>query len=80
MDLQSIGRLLLVGGIIAAVIGGLLLLLARLPFFEKLGNLPSDIRIEGQGFTCLFPIATMIVLSIVLTVVINIVIRLINRP
>ena len=80
MDLQAIGRVLLIGGIIAAVLGGLLLLIARIPFLQKLGNLPGDIRIEGQGFTCLFPIATMIILSVVLTVVINIVIRLINRP
>ena len=80
MDLQAIGRILLVGGIIAAVIGGLLLLAARIPFLQNLGNLPGDIRIEGQGFTCLFPIATMIILSVVLTIVINVVIRLINRP
>jgi hypothetical protein len=80
MDLQSIGRILLVGGIVAAVLGGLLLLLARIPFFSNIENLPGNIRIEGQGFTCLFPIATMIILSVVLTIVINVVIRLINRP
>ena len=66
---------------LAARVGHVTLLLAaRIPFLQNLGNLPGDIRVEGQGFTCLFPIATMIILSIVLTVVLNIVIRLINRP
>jgi hypothetical protein len=80
MDLHSIGRLLLIGGIVLAVLGGLLMLLARFPIFSRLGNLPGDIRIEGQGFSCFIPIISMILLSVVLTVVINIVLRLINRP
>jgi len=80
MDLHSIGRVLLIGGIIVALLGSLLMLLARNPLFGKLGNLPGDIRIEGQGFSCFIPIVSMILLSIVLTIVINIVIRLINRP
>jgi hypothetical protein len=80
MDLQAIGRILLVGGIVVAVLGGILILLARIPFFSRLGNLPGDIRIEGQGFSCFIPIVSMILLSVALTVIINIVIRLINRP
>jgi hypothetical protein len=80
MDLHSIGRVLLIGGIVFAVLGGLLMLAARLPIFSRLGNLPGDIRIGGQGFSCFIPIVSMILLSIVLTVVINIVVRLINRP
>jgi hypothetical protein len=80
MDLQFLGQLMLVGGIVVAVTGGVLMLLARVPAFSKLGRLPGDIRIEGEGFACFVPIATMILLSIVLTIVLNIVIRLINRP
>jgi len=80
MDLQSIGRALLIGGIGIAVLGGVIMLLARIPFFSKLGSLPGDIRIEGQGFSCFIPIVSMILISVVLTIVINIVIRLINRP
>lgn len=76
MDLGSLGRILLIGGIVVAVIGGTLMLLARIRLF---GNLPGDIRFEGQGFSCFIPIASMIVLSIILTVVLNIVVRLINR-
>jgi len=80
MDLHSIGRILLVVGIVVALLGGFLMLLARIPFFSNRGNLPGDIRIEGQGFSCFIPIVSMILLSVVLTIVINIVIRLINRP
>ncbi|MBZ0298055.1 MAG: DUF2905 domain-containing protein [Anaerolineae bacterium] len=80
MDLQSVGRLLVIGGIAAAVIGGILILLSRLPFFNQLGRLPGDIRIEGQGFSCFIPVVSMILLSILLTIVLNIIIRFINRP
>jgi hypothetical protein len=80
MDLQSIGKVILVIGIAVAVIGGLLMLAGGIPFLKNLGNLPGDIRVEGQGFSCFIPIVSMILISIVLTVVLNIVIRLINRP
>ncbi len=80
MDLQAIGRVMVIGGIVLAVIGGLLMLLGQLPIFGNLGKLPGDIRIEGQGFTCLIPIASMILLSVILTIVLNIIVRLINRP
>lgn len=80
MDLQAFGRILLVGGIAVALLGGLLMVLARIPFFSRLGSLPGDIRIEGQGFSCFIPIVSMILLSVALTVILNIVIRLINRP
>jgi uncharacterized membrane protein required for colicin V production len=77
MDFGSIGRILLVVGVLLAVIGGVLMLLSRVPLF---GNLPGDIRIQSGNFTCIFPIVTMILLSIILTVILNIVVRLINRP
>ncbi len=80
MDVQAIGRILLVGGIAVAILGGILMMLARIPFFSKLGNLPGDIHIEVQGFSCFIPIVSMILLSVALTVIVNIVIRLINRP
>lgn len=80
MDLQSIGRWLLIIGISLAAIGAALLLLGRLPFMQSLGRLPGDIRVEGQGFTCLFPVVSMILLSVFITIILNIIIRLINRP
>ncbi|MCA0453087.1 MAG: DUF2905 domain-containing protein [Chloroflexi bacterium] len=80
MDLNSIGRAVLIIGIVLAALGGLLMLFARIPFLSNLGKLPGDIRIEGQGFSCFVPIVSMILISVILTVVLNIIIRLINRP
>jgi hypothetical protein len=80
MDLQTVGKWMLIGGIVLAVLGGLFMLLGRIPLFSQLGRLPGAIRIEGQGFSCFVPIVSMILLSVVLTIVVNIVIRLINRP
>jgi DUF2905 family protein len=80
MDLQSIGKIILIVGIVIAILGALLMLAGRLPFVSSLGSLPGDIQIEGQGFSCFVPILSMILLSIILTVILNIVIRFINRP
>ncbi|MBL8116228.1 MAG: DUF2905 domain-containing protein [Anaerolineae bacterium] len=80
MDFHAVGRIMLIGGIALALIGGLLMLLGRIPFFKQLGNLPGDIRVEGQGFSCFVPIVSMILISVILTVILNIIIRLINRP
>lgn len=79
MDLNTVGRITLIIGIVIAILGGLLMLAARLPFFNNLGNLPGDIRIEGQGFSCFIPIVSMILISVIITIVLNIVVRLINR-
>jgi hypothetical protein len=79
MDLQSIGRVMIVIGIGIALFGGLLLILGRIPFFSNLGSLPGDIRIQGQGFSCFVPVVSMILISIILTIILNIIIRIINR-
>jgi len=73
----SIARILVTLGLILLVIGGLIYLLDRLGL--NLGKLPGDIRFEGDNFTCVFPLATMILLSVVLTVLLNVIIRLINK-
>jgi hypothetical protein len=41
------------------------------PFIEKLGlgRLPGDIRIEREGFTFFFPLATSIIVSVVASLV-----------
>jgi Protein of unknown function (DUF2905) len=71
-DLQPIGRLLVVAGLIVAVVGGLLILSPRLPW---LGNLPGDIRIENENVKVFIPLGTMLLVSLVLTVLFN----LLNR-
>lgn len=79
MDLNALGRIVLIIGIVIAILGGLLMLAARIPFFSNLGRLPGDIRIEGQGYSCFIPVVSMILISLVLTIVLNIIVRLINR-
>lgn len=79
MDLAGLGRLLLLVGLGMALLGGLLLLLSRVPFLNNLGRLPGDIRIEGQGFSCFLPLVSMLLISVLLTIALNIIARLINR-
>lgn len=76
-DLSALGRLLILFGIVLVAVGGLIWLLGRVGI--PLGNLPGDIKIEGQYLTCIVPIASSIILSIILTLLINFVIRLLNR-
>lgn len=80
MDLQTVGRFLLIIGIVLALLGGLLMLLGRLPLFSSFGSLPGDIRIQGREFSCFIPIVSLILLSVIITILLNIIIRLINRP
>jgi len=72
-DLSSFGRMLLILGLGIALLGGLILLAGRVPW---LGRLPGDIRIERDGFSCFFPLATSIVLSLLLTLLLNLFLRL----
>ncbi|MCL7452263.1 MAG: DUF2905 domain-containing protein [Anaerolineae bacterium] len=77
MDFSSLGKGILILGLVLVVVGGLLWALGRAGV--PLGRLPGDIRIERDGFSCLVPVATMILVSILLTVLLNIIIRLFNR-
>lgn len=67
----EIGRVVLVVGLLLAGIGLLAILGVRLPF----GNLPGDIRIEGERGGIFIPLASMIILSIVLTILLNVFLR-----
>ena len=62
---RELGKWLLVGGLILAAVGGLLLLGGRLPL--RLGRLPGDIAIEGKRGSFYFPVVTCILLSAMLT-------------
>ena len=78
MDLDSIGRILLLLGIGIAVFGGLLMLANRVPFLSQLFN-SGTIQVETGSVSCFFPILAMIVLSILFTIIANVVIRFLNR-
>jgi hypothetical protein len=75
-DFGTLGKILIVAGVGIALLGALIWLLFG---SGLLGRLPGDIRVERPGFTCLFPLASMILLSLVLTVVINIVLRIMKK-
>ena len=77
MDVQHLGRMLLLTGLALAVIGALVMLGGRLLFF---GRLPGDVSIRWEGGGFFFPIVTCLVLSAVLSVGLNILLRLFNRP
>ena len=66
MNIQYLGRILIVFGVITIAIGGLLLLAGRIPW---LGRLPGDIVIQRKNFTFYFPLATSIILSVIITII-----------
>ncbi len=59
------------------LIGGLIFLAGRLGI--PLGRLPGDFRIETESITCVFPLATSILLSVLLTVGLNLITRYLNK-
>ncbi len=77
MDFGALGKGLLAIGVLLVLVGGGLWLLSRTGL--PLGRLPGDIHIEGEQFSCFFPIATMILVSGLLTLLLNVLLRLINR-
>jgi hypothetical protein len=73
MGLDTIGRWLVVAGLGLALLGGAIWFLARV--FPNLSQIPGTIRIQGGGFTCVFPLLASIILSIILTILLNLIIR-----
>jgi len=73
MDLQGVGKILILGGAFLAFLGLLLFFWQRIPF---LGKLPGDIFVNKGSFQFFFPVVTCIIISIVLTVILNLVFRL----
>lgn len=62
---MSIGRLLILFGLILVAAGLLVTVLDRLPI--RLGRLPGDIVLRGKNSVFYFPLATSLLLSLVLT-------------
>jgi len=62
--MDSLGKTLIVFGVVLALLGGLLLFADKLPF---LGKLPGDIVIRRERWSFYFPLTTSIVISILLT-------------
>lgn len=70
--MDSLGKILIVSGLVLVVIGVGVLLAGRLPW---LGRLPGDIHIQRDGFSFHFPVVTCILLSIILTIILNLFFR-----
>ena len=60
----NLGWLLLVGGLVLAGVGLVVLLWPSVPW---LGRLPGDIRVEGERGGFYFPVVTCLLVSVVLT-------------
>lgn len=76
-DLSSIARWLVLFGLLIVGVGLFLLLAAR--FDLPIGKLPGDFRFETKGFSCVFPLATSLLISILLTILLNLVLRWMNK-
>ena len=70
MAIDSIGKYLILFGIILIITGSLFVLFGKIPWF---GRLPGDIVIKRDGYTVYFPIVTMLLLSIFLTFIFNLI-------
>jgi ABC-type enterochelin transport system permease subunit len=70
LAIDSIGKSLILFGIVLIVIGSIFVLFGKIPWF---GRLPGDIVIKREGYTIYFPLVTMILLSAALTILFNII-------
>jgi hypothetical protein len=65
-EIRQFGWVLVAVGLGIALIGGLLLLSGKVPFF---GRLPGDIVIKREHFTVYFPIVSMLIISAIISVI-----------
>ena len=70
--LDSLGKMLLLVGAIALILGIILILAPKIPY---VGRLPGDILVRRGNFTLYLPLVTMVLASIALTVILNLVLR-----
>ncbi len=71
--MEAFGRGLMGLGALLFLVGFLLWILARWGF--PLGRLPGDVVIQRGPVTCIFPLATSLLLSLLLTLVLNLLLR-----
>ena len=66
MEMNGIGKALVLIGVVVALVGLGLMFFDKIPFF---GKLPGDIQIKRENFRFYFPITTSILLSVVISVI-----------
>jgi Protein of unknown function (DUF2905) len=72
MEIQHIGKMIIILGIFLVVIGALIVLSPKIPY---IGKLPGDIYIKRNNFTIYSPIVSSILISIILTLILNFIFR-----
>jgi hypothetical protein len=77
MNLDALGKWLLILGLGIAILGGLFWLLGR--FWPGLSDLPGTLKLQTGSLTCVFPILASIVLSVLLTIVLNVLARILRK-
>ena len=76
-DTTTLGKWIILAGLGLTVLGGVIWLAGKTGL--PLGRLPGDIRIQRDGFSFYFPLATCILISVGLTVLVNLLARLFKR-
>ena len=70
---KSLGKWLVVVGVVLLVAGGIIWLLGRIPGLKQL---PGNLQINLGGLTCIIPLLASILLSVILTLLLNLALRL----
>jgi hypothetical protein len=70
---MSLGRMLIVLGLMVAAVGVIISLGERLPI--RLGHLPGDIIVRGKNSVFYFPLLTCLLISLVVSLVLWVVNR-----
>jgi len=65
---DSLAKMLILFGVVLAVVGGLLLLVGKVPL---LGRLPGDIVIRRENWSVYFPLTSSIVISVILSLLLS---------
>lgn len=71
MNLEALGKVVLMAGLALAAAGAALVLMGKL----GLGRLPGDLTFGGPHWKVYVPLASSILLSLLLTVVLNLLAR-----
>jgi hypothetical protein len=77
-SLEPLARFLILAGILLAVLGGVLFLVAK-GNIPLVGRLPGDLLFQKGRFTFYFPLATSLLLSLLLTLLLTLLFRLWGR-
>jgi hypothetical protein len=64
-DVNSIGKALVIFGIVLALVGLVIIFGSKASWF---GRLPGDIYIQKKNFSFYFPITTSILISVILSI------------